>query len=301
MASWIDTFVADLTDDAHWSYEPGGLAAPEPTAIAALALCAHGQLDAAARAGRRLGELQAADGSVGILLDRPTPCWPTGWAVLAWTALEAGSRDTAHRDHVESAVEWILSQHGRTFPTLSDMGHNPRLDGWPWVDGTHPWIEPTAINVLALKATGRARHPRCREAVEMLVDRLLPDGGCNYGNTTVLGQVLRPHVEPTGLAMLALAGEPDAAGRIERSLGYLEHAAAKTPAAVSLAYGVMGLAAHGRRPAAADRWLAAAARQTRPYQRSPLRKSLLALAAAKRCPLIAEIARSERGETCRSI
>jgi hypothetical protein len=286
MSSWIDTLLEELVGETHWSYEPGGSTATEPTAIAALALCAHGQLAAAARACRRLSESQATDGSVGITPGHPIPCWPTGWAVLAWMALDEASSEAFYRDHVESAVAWILSRHGRTFDTLSDMGHNPRLDGWPWVDGTHPWTEPTAVNVLVLKATGRAQHPRCREGVEMLIDRLLPDGGCNYGNTTVLGQVLRPHVEPTGLTLAALAGEADSAERIERSLRYLEGTLAKTPAAVSLAYGVMGLTAHGRRPAAADRWLAAAARQTKAYQRSPLRKALIALAAAPRCPLI---------------
>ena len=33
---------------------------------------------------------------------------------------------------------------------------------------------------------------RTREGVRLLRDRLLPDGGCNYGNTTVLGQTLSP-------------------------------------------------------------------------------------------------------------
>jgi hypothetical protein len=286
MASWIDTLIDELADETHWSYTLGGTIAAEPTAVAALALYAHGRGDAAARACRRLSELQATDGSVGIARDRPTPCWPTGWAVLAWTTLAAGSGEAGHQDHVDRAVAWILSQHGRTFASPSEMGHDARLDGWPWVDGTHPWVEPTALNLLALKATGHRQDPRCREAVAMLVDRLLPDGGCNYGNTTVLGQVLRPHIEPTGLALVVLAGESDASGRLERSLRYLENNLAKTRAAMSLAYGVMGLAAHGRRPAAADGWLAAAARQTKPYQRSPLRQGLIALAAAQHCPMI---------------
>ncbi|HEV3342081.1 MAG TPA: hypothetical protein VG125_17060 [Pirellulales bacterium] len=286
MAGWVDTLVEELAEETHWSYELAGSIAAEPTAIAALALCAHRRVDAAARACRRLGELQATDGSVGVAPDRPSPGWPTGWAVLAWTALATNGGGSVHQQHVNRAVAWMLSQHGRTFATPSEMGHDARLDGWPWVDGTHPWVEPTAVNLLALKATGHGQLPRSREAAAMLVDRLLPDGGSNYGNTTVLGQVLRPHVEPTGLALLALAGESDPSGRIERSLRYLENCLAKTPAAVSLAYGVMGLAAHGRRPAAADDWLAAAARQTKSYQRSPLRRGLIALAAAQRCPLV---------------
>ena len=93
---------------------------------------------------------------------------------------------------------------------------------WPWVLGTHSWIEPTAFNVLALKAAGRGEHPRTREAVRLLVDRLLPTGGCNYGNTTVLGQQLRPHLAPTGLVLLSLAGEQINDSRIAKSLAYLQ-------------------------------------------------------------------------------
>jgi hypothetical protein len=284
MKTWVETLIADLADEGHWSYQPRGRVAAEPTAIAAIALAAHGRLDAADRACRRLVDLQAADGSVGIAADESTPCWATGWAVLAWEKMQTASKQSTFADRIERAIDSILALHGRTFDTSSEMGHNTRLDGWPWVAGTHPWAEPTAINLLALKATGRGQHPRAREAAEMLLDRLLPDGGCNYGNTTVLGQVLRPHVEPTGLALLALAGKTDATGRLVRTVSYLENAVTTTPGGASLAYGVMGLAAHDRRPASADGWLAAAARQVKPYLMSPLRKALLALAAAEPCP-----------------
>jgi hypothetical protein len=286
MKDWVHTLVEELTAESQWSYAPGGSMAAEPAAIAALALAAHGRLEPACVACQRLADMQAADGSVGITASQASPGWPTGWAVLAWTSVDKTAGEMQFRDQTERAIGWILSLHGRTFESSSEMGHNTRLDGWPWVEGTHPWIEPTAINLQALKATGRGQHPRAREAVEMLIDRLLPPGGCNYGNTTVLGQVLRPHVQPSGVALVALAGEIDPPGRIERTLSYLETVVATTPGGASLAYGVMGLAAHGRRPAAADGWLAAAARQTSKYRSSPLRKALLALAAAEPCPLV---------------
>src|SRR2546428_787916 len=83
-------------------------------------------------------------------------------------------------------------------------------------------LAATAMHVLALKAAGHRDHPRTREAVRLLIDRLLPGGGCNYGNTIVLGQELRPQLQPTGLAMLALAGETDPDGRVAMSLAYLK-------------------------------------------------------------------------------
>ncbi|HEX7450061.1 MAG TPA: hypothetical protein VF306_21050, partial [Pirellulales bacterium] len=181
--------LTQLADEANWSYQRGGVPATEPMALAALALAAHGSREAAEKALQALTFLQAADGSLGVTADDSTPQWPTGWAVLAWVS--AGGE--TFRENIERAIAWILSQHGHTWARSSKLGHDPALDGWPWVASTHPWVEPTAINVLALKTAGRSEHPRTREAVALLLDRLLPQGGCNYGNTSVFGRVLRPH------------------------------------------------------------------------------------------------------------
>jgi hypothetical protein len=280
--NWLNPLLDQLSDSANWSYQPGGAVAAEPLALAALAMTAHGRSQAAARACDRLAQMQAADGGLPAAGLSAT-CWPTGWAVLAWSQTDRRK----YREAISRAINCILSLHGRTMESLADVGHNPRLDGWPWVAGTHPWSEPTAINLLALKATGRAEHPRARDAVAMLIDRLLPEGGSNYGNTTVLGQMLRAHIEPTGLVTTALAGEVDSSGRLERSLDYLERLVGETRAAASLAYALLGLTAHNRRPKQADAWLAAAARESSSWQRSPLRKVLIALAATEWCPLTA--------------
>ncbi|HVA46273.1 MAG TPA: hypothetical protein VNH11_07860 [Pirellulales bacterium] len=286
MIHWLDPLLDDLSDEKGWAYQPGGTVAAEPAAIAALALLAHGRPDAAESACRRLALLENAGGAVAVTAMQPTPGWATGWAVLAWAAVQRACGEPRYDGQIERAVESILATHGRTSEKNRDLGHNTRLDGWPWVEGTHPWVEPTAVNVLALKANGRGGHARCREAIAMLIDRLLPTGGCNYGNTSVFGQVLRPHLEPSGLTMIALADETDPSGRIERSLGYLEQAVAKASGAASLAYGLLGLAAHGRRPRQADDWLLAALRRKTAMPDNPLRKGLLALATAATCPLI---------------
>ena len=278
--------LGQLADEANWSYQPGGVPAAEPMALAALALAAHGRAGAAQNARRKLARLQAADGSLGVNAVDATPQWPTGWAVLAWVSAGRESRagERLH-ENIDRAVDWILSQHGHTWQRSSKLGHDPSLDGWPWVDGTHPWVEPTAVNLLALKAAGRGDHPRARQAVELLCDRMLPQGGCNYGNTSVFGQVLRPHVEPSGLALAALAGEKNGGERIETTLEYLERTLSPESGGVSLAYGLIGLTAHGRRPAAANDWIWQAARRPAPGTASPLRQAALALAACERYPL----------------
>ena len=100
-------------------------------------------------------------------------------------------------------VQRILEQEGPLFDPLTFF---PTLRK-EVLEENRAWLEPTAMALLALKHTGHDAHVRAREAVDLLHDRLLPNGGSNYGNTFVFGQELRPHVQPTGLALLALTGE----------------------------------------------------------------------------------------------
>ena len=290
--NWLHHTLDALTGESGWCYQPAAEAATEPAALAALALVGHGRADASHRACRWLVDHQNDDGSLGITASQREPAWPTGLAVLAWSAahtgLEPTRRSGPYAANIERAIAWILAHEGNTMPQAEYAGHDTTLRGWPWVEGTHSWIEPTAMNLLALRATGHVDHPRAREAVLLLLDRLLSHGGCNYGNTTVLGQELVPHLEPTGLAMVALAGERDATGRIARSLAYLEANLSPRTTAASLSYAVLGLAAHGQTPPDIDNRLASAAEQTLRRGGSPPRRALLALAAlGEACPLIA--------------
>ena len=101
-------------------------------------------------------------------------------------------------------------------------------------------------------------------------------------------------VEPTGLALLALAGEEVADPRVGRSVDYLDRTlSARTPTS-SLGYGLMGLSAWADPPAESGAWLEAA------YRRAAgsggprtVHLALLCLAAlGRRGPLIA-IARKD--------
>jgi hypothetical protein len=242
-----------------------------------------------------LSSLQNDDGSVGPTAELKSPGWPTALAIMAAGYVggtgehdvlglhgKSGNRariQSKIRFDTERAAEWLLDTKGGTLARQPSMGHDSTLVGWPWVAGTHSWIEPTALAVLALKSIGHGDHPRTREGVRVLHDRLLPSGGCNCGNTIVFGQELLPHVQPTGLTLLALFGEKDHDGRIERSLKYLEREVNGESAVASMAYGVWALARYDRVRRAAHDWLAAAARR-RSAQESPLRMALLLLADA---------------------
>jgi hypothetical protein len=270
-----------LTNCATWSYQADGPSAAEPAALACLALACHDQHTAARLPARWLVDIQATDGSVGVNATQQTPAWPTALAILAWNHLAVTSRRDEYAEPISNAVRWSLQSHGTTAAQQAHVGHDTMLNGWSWAANTHAWLEPTCMFVLALRAAGQTRHQRTREAVRLIVDRLLPAGGCNYGNTIVLGQALLPHVQPTGLAMLALGGEDASDQRIERSLAYLQQQLNEETSTSSLCYGLMGLAAHGRQPAQATAWLEKAARRLEQQGANSYKRALIALAA---CP-----------------
>jgi hypothetical protein len=272
---WLPQTLDYLSARPVCGYSRDSAPASEPTALAALALAAHGRADVAARAADWLARIQAADGSVGVREDQ-TPGWPTSLAVLAWLATnESASRQT----RIDRGIAWILEEHGETMPQPSEFGHNTEIAGWSYADGTSCWLEPTALHVAALKSADRSSHVRTRDGVRLLKDRLLESGGCNYGNTVVLGQTLRPHVQPTGIALIALYGEKDASGRIGRSIEWLRQAIGPQTTTASLAWALLGLSTHGvAMPRSAD-WLAAAHGRTVEQGNSPHKLALLALAA----------------------
>ncbi len=317
--AWLREVLDRLAQSPCCGYYADAPPATEPTAMAAMALIAHGCDRAAAKALEWLAGLQAGDGHLPVDATQTNPGWATGWAILAWrTALNGIPRSregeapadrgksaglaaaTAARQEprspgvaerqswtaaAERAADWILATQGRALPQSPLLGHDMTLQAWAWTEGTTSWVEPTAINLLALKAAGHAGHERCRKAVQLLRDRAIPTGGWNCGNKVVFGAVLRAHLQPTGLALAALAREEAAATEIRRAVAYLEKALSPAVTTASLSYALIGLAGHGRRPGEADAWLAAACRKTLQEGAPPYQLALAALAASgKDCP-----------------
>ena len=276
---FTDPLLDDLAASRRWSYHPDSLSAAEPAAWTALALTGHGRLDAAKKPLDWLVRVQGEDGSVGVTATEASPRWPTALAILAWRKHDLVTGTSRFAGRMERAVDWALAARGKTVLHNRQVGHDASLVGWSWVAGTHSWLEPTALFVLALCAAGHADHPRTSEAVQLLIDRLLPSGGCNYGNTIVLGQELLPHVQPTGLAMLALAGQGVADLRFDRSLDYLEKMLNERQPTASLCYGLLGLTANKCRPGDAFEWLAAAWGRAKEMGGSAYKQALIALAA----------------------
>src|SRR5207248_5451236 len=178
-------------------------------------------------------------------------------------------RGRSLQDCIDHAVAWLLSNRGQAVERSGDFGHNTELIGWAYAEQTHSWVEPTAFAVLALKAVGRGNEPAAREGVAVLIDRQLPGGGLNYGNTYVLGQFSRPHLEPTGIALVALAGETDPSKRLANSIAWLRRSIGPETTPLSLCWALLGLRAHGITLPPADDWLAAAAARVQSRDRAP--------------------------------
>lgn len=233
-------------------YHHGGAPATEPTALATLLLM--GANRSSAQEGLRwLLRQQQTNGAVSVEPNAESPCWTTSLALLSFTVgIRAGAANRVPlHDGASRALDWILNHRGEPIDLPADQegtvfGHDTRLVAWPWVLGTHSWFEPTCLHVIALRAAGRHSHPRCVEALQLLGNRLLPQGGANYGNTSVLGQMLRPHLQPSGMAAVALAGTRHklAGPTLQPTLAYLQTEAARTSAAASLAWAALGLLAN---------------------------------------------------------
>lgn len=240
--------------------QKGGDYGPDATAWAVIALTAleieTEQIEAARN---RLSASQLEDGRVGISPDHPESFWPTPLAVLAWQGAPS-YKETQNR-----AVTFLLTTSGLQFKKKPELpfGHDPEIKGWPWRSDTFSWSEPTAMAMMALRVAGYGDHPRSVEAQRLLMDRQIPGGGWNYGNTTVFGQVLHPMPESTGMALNALSRRISR-DSVQKSMSYLENSITRLKTPWSLGWALLGLGSWGARPAsAADKIAACLARQER--------------------------------------
>lgn len=212
---------------------------PDATAWAVIALKARrGSRDLTTAACRRLAASQLSDGRVPVIADHPEAYWPTALAILAWKDVAGFERE------VERAAQFLLSTSGQHWPKQENaaVAHDTSIRGWSWIENTHSWIEPTSLSILALTAGGYAGHQRVLEAKKMILDRQIPSGGWNYGNTRVFGTMLRPDVVSTGNALSALAGLT-VPREVELSLDYLRREIDQRKTPLALSWAIFGLTA----------------------------------------------------------
>lgn len=201
-----------LRSGGGWSHK-GRQFRTEPTALALLAL--HSEGIETQEGTSPLTARQAADGLWPAVGDGTGPnFWATALAVNTLSIF--GAEPATYADSVEALIRscpreaaWLVSLKFRFLDR--HVQFDPTKYGWPWVPETVSWVAPTAMALIALeraKKRGLVRggelQRRLRLGAEMLLDRACPGGGWNAGNAMVYGVPLRPHVETTALALLAL-------------------------------------------------------------------------------------------------
>lgn len=74
----------------------------------------------------------------------------------------------------------------------------------------------------------------------MLLDRACPNGGWNAGNGVVYGAPMKPHLDTTAIALLALQQECKC-DVIAKSISWLRHEAKNCQSAWSLAWSILAM------------------------------------------------------------
>ncbi len=222
---------------AGFPHRPGGGFRPDATSWATLALEAAGSTTGLVDKARRLlVKAQSDDGRICLAPQNPDAYWPTPLAALAWHGAPefAEPRKRAIRFLLEADLVGVLDG-----PQMGES-HDVTIEGWPWTVKAHPWVEPTAYVLLALRACGYGTHGRAQDAVRLLLDRQLAAGGWNVGTTVTFGTPMWPTPEASGLALQALAGlVPKSV--VEKSIAYLRSRLPSLNAPISLAWAILGL------------------------------------------------------------
>jgi hypothetical protein len=255
-----------------WGAYPGRQPNTESTALAALALGLAALRDpapartASTRGVQWLVTRQRPDGSWPFTDQTPQGAWASAPAVLALARLGVAG------EAVRKGTGWLAGREGLILPER--LGWRERIarwvgpaeapkrvneldgtiPGWPWIDGTFSWVEPTAVAMLALRAASRepaiAADPavaaRLRDGQRLLADRATPDGGWNYGNKRVLDYDLEPFPDTSAWALLALRGAPGSGPLVERGLARLDQLMRDNRSALARSLTVLARRAHGR-------------------------------------------------------
>jgi len=230
-----------------WAYFDSVQESLEATCLAELALAPERHANSS-EAILFLLKSQLSDGGWPAFLGDSEGSWTTA---LALCTLNSTGDFTAAR---EKAFRWLYAERGREghwfwrwkFKTSDrNVRFDPDKYGWPWVTGSASWVIPTAFSIIAIEQftvcnRSEESEKRIHVGVEMLLDRECVDGGWNSGNSLVYGVPLRPHVEATAIALLALQDE-QRIEMVQKSLSWLRQNAASVDSVSSLAWCILTL------------------------------------------------------------
>ena len=247
ISSLAETLRSRQMKSGGWAYFDSVQESLEATCLAELALAPEKHANSSV-AIRFLLKAQLSDGGWPAFLGDSEGSWTTA---LALCTLNSTGDFTAAR---EKAFRWLYAERGREghwfwrwkFKTSDrNVRFDPDKYGWPWVTGSASWVIPTAFSIIAIEQftvcnRSEESEKRIHLGVEMLLDRECVDGGWNSGNSLVYGVPLRPHVEATAIALLALQDE-QRTEMVQKSLSWLRQNAASVDSVSSLAWCILSL------------------------------------------------------------
>jgi hypothetical protein len=234
-----DFLTETQNNDGGWGYRVGNGSVTEPTALAVIVKPSQSAWE---KGLTWLLRAQRDDGGWGISQTDDGSNWQTVWA--SWAALIAASGDSLQS--ARRGADWVLEMPvARVDDPITNrlLGIDSLLNGWPWQPQGGTWVEPTALSLLLLLASGITDHPRVREGVAFLRDRTCSGGGWNVGAPFNFGKQMSPTPHTTALALMALqaAGADRADPIIKESLIAMRHMLDLRVSASTLAWGISAL------------------------------------------------------------
>ncbi len=234
---------------AGWGYYAGKSGRVEPTGWALLALAvdrdASQRGDWPAFLQQHLSLLSASQQADGLLRDGDAPF--ANFGANGFVSVVLSAPGVSSPASVNSRLLAGLADMKGVRLEQNDPKQDNQLQGWPWVQDTFSWVEPTAWSLLALKrahAAPAGAAARVAEADKLLLNRVCVTGGWNYGNASTLGQDLRGYVPTTAIGLLAM-GNRKALEPVQRSMRWLSANRLSESSTMALSLTVMALSLYG--------------------------------------------------------
>ena len=221
LENWL---IENAVPSGGWAYYSNKTACIEPTCLALLAL-KNSKYESGKEFADAVSFLVSCIGSNGIVIPpngRPEAVWLTSIVLFTFLKLKLNTNVIALMASILLEIKGTVTKNNQALE-IHAKGINPQVMGWPWSLNTFSWVEPTAWAVLSLRLAGLQVNQRVIEGFDFLLDRLMDNGGANYGNKTVLGKLLDPVPGPTSLCLLALNGTKECTNpKVQASITYLK-------------------------------------------------------------------------------
>lgn len=240
----IHDYLRAQEKDGCFPYHKGSDLAVEPTVWCAIALSEDGALRT--RALKAIKNWQNADGGWSTSYGAGGSDWTSALALLA---CEQFAPSPAADKNYRRGVDYLLDKRAQVYTPAGRvikflLEGSTYASGWAWTPGCYSWVEPTSYAILALRSASEAGLTGVDDAIasarKLIGQRQCPNGGWNYGNTFVLGNLVPPFPVTSAQALIALQNNQNST-TVKKGINYLLEAAAKQDSVMTLSWMIMAL------------------------------------------------------------